>query len=69
MKKFKVLGDLSNVIRALDKIEQDEQKKAGVNKILSTHLMVMKHQQKELNNLTEELLAVKTHNRNKKVKT
>jgi len=55
MKKYKVLGDLGNVIQALDEIDQDKLLKTGVNEILNIHMKILKNQQRELKNLTKEL--------------
>ena len=55
MKKYKVLGDLGNVIQALDEIDQDKLLKTGVNEIINIHMKILKNQQRELKNLTKEL--------------
>ena len=55
MKKYKVLGDLGTVIKALDEIDQDKLLKTGVNEIINIHMKILKNQQRELKNLTKEL--------------
>ena len=55
MKKYKVLGDLGNVIQALDEIDQDKLLKTGVNELINIHMKILKNQQRELKNLTKEL--------------
>ena len=55
MKKYKVLGDLGNVLQALDEIDQDKLLKTGVNEIINIHMKILKNQQRELKNLTKEL--------------
>ena len=52
MKKYKVLGDLGNVIQALDEIDQDKLLKTGVNEILNIHMKILKNL-KNLKNLKD----------------
>ena len=68
MKKFQVLGDLSDVLKALDTVDRDDLTKSGVNEILNIHLKILKHQQKELYNMTKELNVVKKENRCRRVR-
>ena len=68
MKRLQVLGDLSDVLKALDTVDRDDLTKSGVNEILNIHLKILKHQQKELYNMTKELNVVKKENRCRRVR-